>query len=344
MRPRCIALILLMVSPLGGCATVPPTEPDMAREPAPPLPSEPAAVPLPHHADETGAISIEGGEGLVRLCDSMRDEGRMDFPGSAVAQARAREEHAQRRQSAETGRYVTVAPPAGFAFGEYELSERRLLLDLRQGIRLSQGAELTTGLDDDPLGFPLSPEGAERMLADRAAGRLFLRVLFRPLRSKMRNEACQWVSGGGVVRMGADVEAIALLDGDGRVLTRGGTRDASPELDSPVTSPQVTVKRPRLADGGAVAEAMAESARALGAAVLPCYQKTLATRPNLRGTLVVALRVAGDGRIEEARTELSTLGDDALATCAATLLGKARVSGGPARISVPLVFESQDDR
>jgi hypothetical protein len=346
MKSRGITIVLLTATSLAGCATSAPPAvemPEMPNAAAPPPAPEPSPS-LPRDPGSTGATSVDGGEGLVRLCDVMRDESRMDFPGNAVAQARAREEHAQRRQTAESGRYVTVVPSQGFAFGDYDLNERRLVLDARQGFRLSQGAELTAGVDDEPLGFPLAPEGAERMLSSRAANKLFLRVVFRPVRSKIRNDVCQWVSGGGVVRMEIDVEALALLDGDGRVLTRGGTRDTSPELDSPVTKPQVAVNAPRLADGGAVTDAMTQAARALGADVLPCYQKALESRPNLRGTLVVALRVATDGHVDDAHTELSTLNDDALATCTVSRLGKARLGRGPARLSVPFVFESKDDR
>jgi hypothetical protein len=330
---------------LAGCATSGPPAVEMPNEPAPPPSAEvEPSLPLPRDPGDTGATAIDRADGLVRLCDAMRDESRMDFPGNAVAQARAREEHAQRRQNAEAGRYVTIIPSQGFAFGEYDLNERRLILDTRQGLRLSQGAELTASAQDEPLGFRLAPEGAERMLSSRAANKLFLRVVFRPMRSKMRNDGCQWVSGGGVVRMEIDVEAVALLGSDGSVLTRGGTRDGSLELDSPVSKPQVTVKSPRLADGGAVSDAMTEAARGLGAVVLPCYQKALETRPNLRGTLVVALRVGSDGRIDDPRTELSTLGDDALAACAVSRLGKARLTSGPTRLSLPFVFESKDDQ
>lgn len=340
-----MALALLTSTWLAGCATSGPPTVELPNDPAPPATTEFApAVALPRDPGGTGATSVDGSEGLVRLCDVMRDESRMDFPGNAVAQARAREEHAQRRQSAETGRYVTIVPAQGFAFGDYDLNERRLALDVRQGFHLSQGAELTAGVDDEPLGFALAPEGAERMLASRAANNLFLRVVFHLVRSKMRNDVCQWVSGGGVVRLEIDIEAVALLGSDGSVLSRGGTHDNSPELDSPVTKPQVTVKTPRLADGAAVTDAMAEAARSLGSLVLPCYQKALENRRNLRGTLVVALRLGSDGRVDDAHTELSTLGDDALATCAAGRIGKARLANGPARLSVPFVFESRDDR
>jgi hypothetical protein len=182
------------------------------------------------------------------------------------------------------------------------------------------------------------------MLVRRAAGKLFLRVVFRPVRSQLRNQACQWVSGGRVVRLEADVEAVALIDRDGRTLSRGGSRDATLELDTPVTGPVVTARRPRLADGGDVSDALAEAVNELAGAALPCYQKALAARPNLRGTMVVGLRVAGDGRIDAPRMEMSTLGDDALTACVTSRLGKARLAGGPARISLPLVFGSKDDR
>jgi outer membrane biosynthesis protein TonB len=78
--------------------------------------------------------------------------------------------------------------------------------------------------------------------------------------------------------------------------------------------------------------------------LLPCYQKALEARPSLRGTLVLGIKVGPDGSIEESRMELSSLGDEFLAACAAAKIGKARLTTGPGRISVTVVFGSKDDR
>ena len=78
--------------------------------------------------------------------------------------------------------------------------------------------------------------------------------------------------------------------------------------------------------------------------LLPCYQKALESRPSLRGTLVLGIKVGPDGSVEESRMELSSLGDEFLAVCAAGKVGKAKLTAGPARMSVTVVFGSKDDR
>jgi len=42
--------------------------------------------------------------------------------------------------------------------------------------------------------------------------------------------------------------------------------------------------------------------------------------------------------------ELSSLGDAFLASCAAAKVGKSKLTTGPGRMSVTVVFDSNDDR
>jgi outer membrane biosynthesis protein TonB len=172
---------------------------------------------------------------------------------------------------------------------------------------------------------------------------VFLRVLFRPTYSKLRQQACLWISGGSVVKMEIELEAVALLAPDGSRLAQG---DNSPgnDLDAPVTKPQILVRRPRTASGGDVPDALARASTELGPLLLPCYRKALEMRPSLRGTLVLGIKVGPDGSVEESHMELSSLGDEALAACAAAKAGKAKLTAGPGRMSVTVVFGSRDDR
>jgi hypothetical protein len=48
--------------------------------------------------------------------------------------------------------------------------------------------------------------------------------------------------------------------------------------------------------------------------------------------------------VEEARMELSSLGDEALAGCAVAVAGKVKLAAGPGRMSVTAEFGSKDDR
>ena len=339
----CIALFALTVA--NACASTQPTEtaPLPAPVAAPPSPS-PVALPVPPRGlDSAGAFAVENDEGLARLCQTLRDENSMSFSGNVVAQAQEREEHARRRQDAEHRRYLAIVPAQGFALANYELGERRLVLDTGRGFRLGENAELLTNLETGAIGFRLPPDAADHVLVERAAGKVFLRLLFRPLYSKMRQQACLWISGGTVVKMEIDLEAVALLAPDGSRLAQG---DNSPDtdLDAPVSKPQIVIRRPRSATGGDVTDALARASSELQPLLLPCYQKALEARPSLRGTLVLGIKVGPDGSVEESRMELSSLGDEFLAACAAAKVGKAKLTTGPGRMSVTVVFGSKDDR
>ena len=338
---RCLALVGLATA--LACASTQPAEtaPLPAPVAAPPSPSQPSAT--PRDTGTAGAFAVQGDDGLARLCENLREESSMAFPGNVVAQAQEREAHARRRQDAEHRLYVAIVPSQGFALANYDLSERRLVLDTGRGFRLGENAELLTNLETGAIGFRLAPEAADHALVERAAGKLFLRVVFRPTYSNMRRQACLWISGGGVVKMEIDLEAVALIAPDGSRLAQGDN-SPSTDLDAPVTKPQIVIRRPRSATGGDVPEALAKASAEIGPLLLPCYQKALERRPSLRGTLVLGIKLGPDGSVEESRMELSSLGDEFLAVCAAGKVGKAKLTAGPARMSVTVVFGSKDDR
>jgi hypothetical protein len=341
---RCLReLVCLGSGFLFACASTQTSESALPPLPVPPPVTARPAPSAPRNVGSDGVFVVEGEDGLARLCETLREENSMVFSGNAVAQAQAREEHTRRRQEAEHRRYAAMVPAAGFALANYELAERRLVLDTSRGFRLADGAELVTNLETGVLGFRLPPEGADRILVDRAAGKLFLRVLFRPTYSKMRQQACLWVSGGSVVKMETELESVALLAPDGTRLAQGDNNPGG-DMDTPVSRPQVLIKRPRNPSGGDVSEGQAKAAKELGPHLLPCYRKALEGRPGLRGTLVLGLKVGSDGSVEEARMELSSLEDEALAACAVTVASKVKLGAGPGRMSVTAEFSSKDDR
>jgi len=341
---RCLRnLALVGLTTALSCASTQATEPAVPPLPAPAPPAPVPAPAAPRNSGNTGAFSVEGQEGLARLCEALRDEDSVAFSGNVVAQAQEREQHAQRRQDAEHNRYVAMVPAQGFALANYDLGERRLVLDTSRGFRLGESAELLTNLETGTIGFRLAPEAADHVLVERAAGKLFLRVVFRPTYSKMRQQACLWISGGSVVKMEIELETVALIAPDGSRLVQGDN-SAGADLDAPVRRPQVVIRRPRSVTGADVPDTLARASAELGSMLMPCYQKALEMRPGLRGTLVLGIKIAADGSVEESRMELSSLGDEALAACAAAKAGKAKLAVGPARISVTAVFGSKDDR
>lgn len=300
-----------------------------------------------HRSKPGEATNIVGADGLVALCESLRDEAGAEFPGNAVEQAKASAAHAEHRQAALAGSYVTVVPAGGFTFRSYQMGERRLVLDTNRSFVLGDGAELFASSRVTPPGFSLEPDLAERLLAERSAGQLALRLVFRPASSELRKDGCLWLSGGHVVKMEIDIVAAALLGADGSVVGRGDTGDyGDPTAGLPVRSPKVTVKKPRDHLGKDVPDAATAAFAPLSSALLPCYQRVLIVRPALRGTLVLAVRVGSGGKLDDARVEISSLGDDAVTACAIAAANKTTLSGlgSGQRYSVPLQFGSAEDR
>jgi hypothetical protein len=345
--PGLCALALLL-----GCATTAP----MTTESVPGSQGPPAAVPRRaspqpqrNQTGETGGGSSAHfitADTLVELCGGLRDEAPGDFAGNAVEQAKASAAHADRRQTALAASYVTVVPAGGFTFRSYQIGERRLVLDTDRTFVLGEGAELFASSRDTPPGFSLEPDLAERLLAERAAGQVSLRLVFRPAHSELRKDGCMWLSGGNVVKMEIDIVAAALLGPDGNIIARGDSGEyGDPTAGLPVRSPKITVKKARDHLGKDVPDTMAGALAPLSTAVLPCYQRVLIVRPSLRGTLVLAIRVGSAGRMDEARVEISSLGDDAVSGCVIAAATRTSLPGVPAgKFSVPLLFGSADER
>jgi len=333
---------------VASCATAPPaqTSGELPLAPDEP-PVAPGPVPSAGPGSNGDASSVSGPDGLVALCESLRDEDSTSFAGNAVTQARAVEAHAQRRQAALAGRYVAVVPASGFAFRSYELGERRLLLDTQRSLVLGDGAELFVPSTDPAPGFVLAPDLADRLLAQRWEGKVALRLIFRPLGSRLRKDGCMWLGGGRVVKMEIEVLGAALVAPDGTVLSRGDTgeyADSSPT--TPVRSPKVSVHKPRASDGKEINPAVADALSAIAERARPCYERVLLARPALRGTLVLGIRIGTGGHIEAAHVEMSSLGDDTLVSCVATNVAKASLAGTSSgqRFSVSLQFGSAEER
>lgn len=335
---------------LAGCATAPTAEPVGERafpaQAAAPPTARPAVAPgiVPQSRDE--AASVEGPEGLTRLCEALRDEASLTFPGNAVEQARAFEAHAQRRQTALAGRYVTVVPASGFAFRNYDLAERKLLLDTERGLVLGDGAELSVPSEDPAPGFAVGPDLADRILSQRTEGKLGLRLIFRPSGSQLRKDTCVWLGGGRVVKLVIDLVAAALVSPEGAVVARANAGDyADAALGIPVRSPQVVVSKPHTANGKDLPASLVAALAVLAERAQPCYERVLLVRPALRGTVVLGFRVGAGGRVEAPRIEMSSLADDAVTECVAKAAVKVSIPGASVgqRLSVPLHFRSAEE-
>jgi hypothetical protein len=325
---------------LGACASTQPAAEPPAAGPEPARAAAPAPARTPG-----GSREVAGADGIARLCDVLRDEDGIPFEGNEVARARAREEHQHARLEAADQTYSVEVPAAGFAFRGYDLSDRRLTVDTARSFVLADGVEVVSNDREANLAFGLSPEAAEAALAGHEQSRLGLRLTFRPAHSDLRRDACVRLSGGRVVKLPVEVLAYSLLSSDGATLARGQVSDFVDE--TPVATPQVTVSHPRSSEGREIPDAVASAAgKALVPALLPCYRKALEARPNLRGTLVIELRVLADGKVESPRMQMSSLGDEALVACSVAKAAHAQIAGVGAtpRMSLPVTFSAKEDR
>jgi hypothetical protein len=368
LRPLCLLGLL------AGCASARPSDP-VGTSP----PEVPNASPPPNAANTTvdglgsgDAASVDGFDGLARLCEAMRDEISLRFQGSAVEQARVAEARAQARRAALASRYVTVIPATGYEFRRYEPGEQKLPLDTNHSLLVSDGAELFVSNPAATPGFALDRDRADRIVAERLDGKVALWVIFRPVKTGLRRDTCVSQNGGRMLKLAVEVIDLALLGPDGSVLARSGTGDraasdrqaadgrtapsapvtrtntakhAESSLGTPVRSPRVIVSKAQGADGRNVPTSLAEALQVLGERARPCYERVLLTHPALRGTLVLDIRIDADERVESSHVEVSLLADDALAGCVADAAHKATILGTRSgqRLSVSLQFGSADD-
>jgi hypothetical protein len=283
----------------------------------------------------------------VALCESLRDDSDASPSGNPVEQARASEARAHRRQDALARRYVALVPSSGFGFRSYDLGDRRLVLDTERNLVLGDGAELILPSNEPAPGFVLAPDLADRVANQRTDGKIALRVIFRPAGSQLRKDTCVWLGGGRVVKMEIEVLGTALVAANGTVLSRGDTgeyADASSML--PVRSPKVKVYKPRATDGADLPTGLARATGVLAERAQPCYERVLIARPALRGTLVMGIRIGPGGRVEAAKVEMSSLGDDTLVKCVTENVARVTIPGTSSgqRLSIPLQFASADEQ
>jgi hypothetical protein len=328
-----------------ACATAPtpPLSNWESAEKDPTPPAQPLEKPKP---DANGVISLNRPDALVLLCEILREPGLDTVQGSAVEQERAATRRAQERHDILKSRFVALIPSTGFSFGTYDMESHRLLLDNGRQLSLGDGAELIPVPQDPIPGFAVSPELADRLLAQRTSARLSLRAHFRIAGSQIRKDPCAWISGGHVVRMEIDLIGTALLAPDGTILARGDTGEfADGSLAMPVKKPRITLQTPRSIDGKEAPAPTIATLATLTETALPCYTSVLAKEPGLRGTLVLGFRVGISGQVESPHTEMSSLGNDELARCVAGKASQLKINGLPVgtRISLPILFSGKDD-
>jgi hypothetical protein len=273
---------------------------------------------------------------LRRVCDAVRTEGSVRFDGDEVERGRARAEFKRRRDQVLAAVYTADIPAAGFTFGEYEYTDRRLPLDFNRPFRPAEGADLLPRAEED-LEFQLPPDQAQSIVRARSAGRLKLRVAFRIATSAELPDPCVRLGGGRTLRVRIDPLAFDLLSPEGRALGHVESaryKEAIAEL-TPVARPRVQVaKTAEIAEPALV--------KALESQLLGCYKAGLAKNARLRGSLVVGVGVDKEGRVESARPEIDAIGDESVVGCTMERFKAQRFPRGRPHYSVPIYFQGTD--
>jgi len=323
-----------------GCATA---QAPVTTEPTGTAVAPPAAVeasPPPNF--QLPAQHLEGGRGVLRLCELLRQSDGVSFKGNAVEQARQREIQEQRRTEASDLRYEVSVPSAGFTFEGYDLGEGKLrLADKRFAIE--DGIELDRPSSDEAMGFVLSEDAAERLLQMHAEGKLSLRLVFSPQGSQMRPDMCIRQSAGRIIKLGSLVFAAYVVGPLGAPLAKYETEAFAQEMATItlVRSPKASVGKAIPSDSTPITSSAQATIAKLDSALLACYREALIRRSTTQGTVIVGITVGKDGHALLPRMEMSTINDEGLVACAVSSVGKLVVPTSdplPNGLSVPVTF------
>jgi hypothetical protein len=252
--------------------------------------------------------------------------------------------------------YTLVLPSKSFRLVPYDAGLGRAGVDTVRGFR-GEGWELMLhgliGGRTPPgaldIAFPASTSESRDLAAAHSAGRLTLLLVFQPAKPEASGAVCArtHTADSDGVRLAVEPLAFELRRGDERIASGQTARyealreEAAP---GPVTAPRVVVQTPmRLGAARSRApEAMARAASQLTPKLLDCYKQVLATEPSLRGSFVVGVEIAADGKVTAARAELDSLRVPAMSSCILAEVRSARFPKGPDKLSIPIRFSSAE--
>lgn len=152
----------------------------------------------------------------------------------------------------------------------------------------------------------------------------------------------------GGVRLGAT--PVALLQPHGRhylEIDRDGFAPLKRWLTvgaEPSALREALVRAPGFAGSGDAPAAIEEVVQRRAHRIRACYERSLKRDPSIAGTVSLALKVGGGGRVSQARVESSTLDDDAVGACLEHEASRWRLAAPEGSTVVyPFVFRPQLD-
>lgn len=256
--------------------------------------------------------------------------GLADAPALEIGTRAALREACDRaRGPGERELYVVTVDPDGWALDGWEdgylhVATRRNLRAFRGGVEL-----FTTGME--PIAFAVTSDGARRLRARRAGAAL--RLGFFLGFDNPHRTACL-VRPSAITSVRIDLAFVEWVAPDGSVVAREDADRLLAWLDDrerePIagTGPRGELDVASLSAGAGVVpatwqRALAASGPRLSAEIGRCHASGLARGAEARGRVVVRVDVDADGGgVRSAEVELSSIGDDAEATCVAEVLAR----------------------
>ena len=288
------------------------------------------------------ATHLEGGRGLLQLCDVLQGGDGVKFSGNVVEQARKRDLHEQRRTQAAEARYEITVHNNGFDFDGYDLREGTLRLSDKR-FSIEDGSEIDRSASDEAIGFVLTAAAADVLVRMHGEGTLKLRLVFVPQATQMRPGICIRQSGGRIIKLGAQVLAVYVVGATGAPLARYETEAFAQQMAeiTPVKMPVVRVGKAVPTDATPVGIVVQTALEKLEPPLLACYREALGRSNTTQGTLILGGGLGKDGRVVHPRMEMSTITDEALVTCAVASMTKMLLptsSPLPSGLSLPITF------
>lgn len=253
------------------------------------------------------------------FCEATRPTERVELKGDGIARGVARGEHEKRRAKMMETPQRVVLPSAAFMFGDYDPAARELPLDTTRGVwRTLGGAVSIFPSGADELALENVDEARAMAIAEaKKAGKAQLAVTFLP--ADAESGPCVANSTHKAFTLAVEPLTVELLVDDKPVarLETDAYQDFMATLPAPESGTPAVDVGTATVDGPAPTTADVRGrVMTTRTQLVDCYQKGLAAKPGLNGTVVVGFAIGKDGKPSEVEMAADSLLAPAVTDCA----------------------------
>ena len=283
-------------------------------------------------ARDSAGARTRGGDQRAREAPSPRAGGRVRTEGRTPSEARvSREETPSRRPTPVGANRIEPPPPDKAEPGIIMVTTTPPGLVVRVDGQIRGLSPARLEIEPGPREIAIANE--DRVLLSRridVLGGRFARIeedvrnVIKPKPSVPKPQPSSTVSAASVTRAPTGASGPP-------------TTDKKAKAVSPSEPARAAAPAPR----GVPRNRLREVLRRAMPRVRRCYERELTSNPKLAGEVVVQIKIATDGTVDEASFQKSTLESRVVKGCILRLLRRLRFPrplGGPAQIAVPLVF------